>query len=275
METYETITDRGDPGVQRIVDVAKPSRTAPRTILVEDEEPVLQSLRAGVELLEVYALEMAPVPEEVARLCREKGVPVRLLGTALASEVFKSEKRPRLFGIARAPRPLRPGGVYGREGDVVVLDGVTIVGNIGAIVRSAYAFGAAGLILVDSGLTSIADRRLVRASRGYVFSLPIALATREQAKNLLAGGERGVVALDGEGEREVRDVSAEPADLALVFGAEKTGLSAEIASAVGRTAAIPMIPGAESLNVSVAAGIALYSRSARAIERAGEPPVRR
>jgi tRNA G18 (ribose-2'-O)-methylase SpoU len=272
MESYETITDRGDPGVQRIVDVAKPSRTVLRTILVEDEEPVLQSLRGGVDFIEVYALETAPVPAEVAEICREKDVPIRLLGTSLATEVFKSEKRPKLFGIARAPRALRPGGVYGRAGDVVVLDGVSIVGNIGAVVRSAYAFGAAGVLLVDSGLASIADRRLIRASRGYVFSLPVALATREQARNLLAEGERRVVALDGGGRRRVREISEDAGDLALVFGAEKTGLSEEVASAVDWTAAIPMAPGAESLNVSVAAGVALYDRSERALARAGEAP---
>ncbi|MGI5507469.1 TrmH family RNA methyltransferase [Lentzea sp. CA-135723] len=47
-----------------------------------------------------------------------------------------------------------------------------IVGNIGAIVRTSLALGASGIILVDSDITSIADRRLQRASRGYVFSFP-------------------------------------------------------------------------------------------------------
>jgi TrmH family RNA methyltransferase len=257
----EVITERSDPAVQRIVDLTKRSRSTVRTAVIEDAEPLVQSIRAGVEFSEVYGIETIPFPDEVLAACRERDIPVRLIGTPIVNQLFKTDKKPKAFGIARVPRPRTLADLSKAAGDVVVLDGVKIVGNIGAIVRTSFAFGAAGVVLVDSDLTTIADRRLVRASRGYVFSLPVVLASREEATAYFRDSDTRLVAFDTGGDLSLAGLRETDERLALLLGSEKTGASQSFHGLADSVVSIPINPAAESLNVSVCAGIALHERA--------------
>lgn len=263
MTSLDVITDRSDPAVQRIIDVTKHSRSVVKTALIEDPEPLSECLRAGLDFIEVYGLETAPLPKELLDACRERGVPVRLIGSSVVNQVFKTDKKPKAFGIARVPKPCRFADLADRTGDLIVLDGVKIVGNIGAIVRTSFALGAGGIVLVDSDLVSIADRRLVRASRGYVFSLPIVLASRAEAVGHLRDSGTRLVAFEADGALSVSDLGEVDERLALLFGSEKTGMSREFEGVTADSASIAINPAAESLNVSVSAGIALHERAHR------------
>lgn len=258
----DVISSRSDPQVQRIDDLVRRPRAATRTLLVEDPEPLSHALEAGVEVIGVYAVEGADVGAQLGAAARSRGVTVQEIAVAVWNELFRGERKPDVVGVARAPRAARLTDLADRAGDVVVLDGVRIVGNIGAAVRTAYALGAAGVVLVDSELPDVLDRRVVRASRGYVFSLPVVTVTREEA---VAGlRELGVapVAFAADGELAPADLAGLRERVALVFGSEKRGASAELV-ADARTVAIPMRATAESLNVSVAVGIALGARTGR------------
>jgi tRNA G18 (ribose-2'-O)-methylase SpoU len=261
MPSLDVITDRSDPAVQRIIDVTKPSRSVVRTALIEDAEPLVQCIRAGLDFTEVYGLETHPVPSELLAACQERNIPIRLIGASIVNQLFKTDKRPKTFGIARVPKPWRFADLAQTTGDVIVLDGVKIVGNIGAIVRTSYALGAGGIVLVDSDLVSIADRRLVRASRGYVFSLPVVLASREEAIGHFRESNMRLISFDADGELTVDDLRGVNERAALLFGSEKTGASSEFEGVSVSTVSIPMNPAAESLNVSVSAGIALHERA--------------
>lgn len=263
MASLDVITGKSDPAIQRILDVTKHSRSVVKTALIEDVEPLMECIRAGLEFAEVYGIDSVGLPEELLAACGERGIPVRLIETSIVNQLFKTDKRPKAFGIARVPRPHRFAELDASTGDLLVLDGVKIVGNIGAIVRTAFALGAAGIVLVDSDLTSIADRRLVRASRGYVFSLPIVLASRAEAVGYFRDSGVRLVAFDAEGELAVGDLGAVEERLGLLFGSEKTGASAAFEELAKSSVAIPINPAAESLNVSVSVGIALSARSER------------
>ncbi|WP_215542051.1 NshR/TsnR family 23S rRNA methyltransferase [Amycolatopsis sp. CA-230715] len=267
MTSPDLITERSDPAVQRIIDVTKHSRSVVKTALIEDVEPLLQAIRAGLEFTEVYGLETTSLPEELLAACAERGIGVRLLATTIANQVFKTEKKPKAFGIAKVPRPRKLADLNGTTGDLILLDGVKIVGNIGAIVRTSFALGAAGIVLVDSDLTTIADRRLIRASRGYVFSLPIVLASREEALAHIRESGARLVLFDTGGALTVADLGTAEERLVLAFGSEKTGASGEFAGISADAVSIPMNPLAESLNVSVSAGIALHARAHRNLPR--------
>ena len=191
------------------------------------------------------------------------------MDASVVNQLFKGEKRPKTFGVARVPRPHRLADLASATGDVVVLDGVKIVGNIGAIVRTAFALGAGGILLVDSDLTTVADRRLVRASRAYVFSLPVVLAGHDEALAFLREQQLPLVALDIEGDGPMSDLQDVDGRIALVFGSEKRGSSGELEKLATRTVSIPMNPAAESLNVSVSVGITLYERARRGAREAG------
>ena len=261
MNNLEIIESTSDPAVQRIIDVTKSSRANIKTTLIEDPEPLIQCIRAGVEFSEVYGIETQPPSPQLLELCRERNIPVRLFATSIVNQVFKGERKPKNFGIARVPRPAKLDDLVGRGGDIVVLDGVRIVGNIGAITRSALALGAAGIVLVDSDLTTIADRRLLRSSRGYVFSLPVVLADREEAISFVRKEGIPLVALDSDGEVPLKSLENNPERLALLFGGEKGGASEMFEEASSASVSIPMISSTESLNVSVSVGIVLHARS--------------
>lgn len=258
--SLDVITERSDPAVQRIIDVTKHSRSAVRTALIEDPEPLEQCIRAGLDFIEVYGLETGALPSGLIDACRQREIPIRLISSSIVNLLFKTDKKPKAFGLARVPRPRGFRDLAKTTGDLVVLDGVKIVGNIGAIVRTSFALGASGIVLVDSDLASIADRRLVRASRGYVFSLPVILASRAEALSYFRSSDLRLASFAADGELTVDDLRDVNERIALLFGSEKTGASSGFEDIAAGTVAIPIHPLAESLNVSVAAGIALASR---------------
>ncbi|GAA3636496.1 NshR/TsnR family 23S rRNA methyltransferase [Streptomyces chitinivorans] len=260
MTELDTITNPSDPAVQRIIDVTKPSRSSIKTTLIEDTEPLMHCITAGVEFIEVYGSDGTPFPPELLELCGRHDVPVRLIDSSIVNRLFKGERKAKAFGIARVPRPARFSDIESRNGDVVVLDGVKIVGNIGAIVRTSLALGASGIILVDSDITSIADRRLQRASRGYVFSLPVVLSGREEAIAFIQDSGMRMMTLSAGGDLSVKELGEIPDRLALLFGSEKGGPSELFEKASSASVSIPMAGTTESLNVSVSLGIALHER---------------
>lgn len=260
MTEMDTITDKSDPAAQRIIDITKHSRSSIKTTLVEDIEPLMQCISAGLDFIEVYGTENDSISSDLLAACGRRNIPIRLMSPAILNHVFKGEKKPKTFGIARVPRPCGFKDITNKAGDLVVLDGVKIVGNIGAIVRTSFALGASGIVLVDSDLTSIADRRLIRASRGYVFSLPIILSSREDAIRHIQDSGVRLVIFDADGELSVSDLGTVDERLALLFGSERTGTSSGFRGIPSRSVSIPMITAAESLNVSVSAGIALHER---------------
>lgn len=262
MKDIEIIIERSDSAVQRIIDVQKTGRKSPKTFLIEDEEPILQALGAGIDFLEIYGRQGVPIRPEILALSKERDVRVRLLSTELVNQVFRVEKKPKVFALARIPKPAKLSDLADVTGDLVILDGVQIVGNIGAIVRSAYALGAGAVVLLRSGLETVSERRLVRASRGYVFSLPVIISQDQALVDYLKVTGTKAVSLDIGGELKIDDLGALNERLALIFGSEKTGASKETWAGQVSAVQIPMRPGAESLNVSVAAGITLQARQA-------------
>lgn len=264
MPELDVITERADPRVQRIIDVARSARPRPRTVLIEELDTLEVAIEAGVQLLAVHALDTVELPAGLVRACGERDIPLSLVQGSVLNQIFKAERKAKVFGIARVPPPRRLDEVEGLRGDVVVLDGVRIVGNIGAIVRTCTALGAAAVVLVDSELESIADRRLIRASRGYVFTLPVVLASREELVRHLGSSEISVLVFEADGDTSIHDVGDVAGRAALVFGSEKRGPSdalAVLARDRGRAVVIGMSPRAESLNVSVSVGIGLSARS--------------
>lgn len=264
------ITTVTDPLAHRLKDVLRSKAARPRTIIIDDHENIAQAVAAKVRIETLFITSVAAAA--TARLTAEKPALLELFADAQLPEVvtiepaavkalFGDDKHVKIFALATAPTPrklsslLTDGSV---SGDIVVLDGVKIVGNIGAITRTACALGAAGVVLLESDLKTVYDRRLVRASRGLVFTLPVIIASQAQFADFVAAQRIPVATLDIAATAPLTTIKQVKEPLALVLGSEREGVSKELTELATHRYVIKMDPRVESLNVSVTAAIALF-----------------
>jgi TrmH family RNA methyltransferase len=142
---------------------------------------------------------------------------------------------------------------------LLVLDGVQDPGNVGTMLRTALALGAAGLVALK-GTADLTNSKVIRSAMGASFLLAAAPATPEEliAWCRLRRAEIWVADVAGDPPDQVPRRTADRPPIALVFGNEGSGIGAALEAAANRRIAIPLAPGVESLNVAVAAGILLY-----------------
>lgn len=145
----------------------------------------------------------------------------------------------------------------GRRGLVVVLVDVADPGNLGTILRSAEAAGARGIVITGTGV-DVRNPKVVRASAGAVFGLPVVEAPHTEAA-IGALQERGIhcfgaVAVGG----ALPDDVALGHDAAVVMGNEAHGLNAALVAHLDGTVTIPMAGVAESLNVAMATSVLCF-----------------
>ena len=149
------------------------------------------------------------------------------------------------------------------EKPIVILDQVTDPQNVGAIFRSAAAFGFAGVVLQTRNAPALGGA-LAKAATGAIETLAeIRTVNISRAIAALADAGWNIVGLDGAAEVALDEAFSGPRPLAVVLGAEGAGLRPGVASACTQLARIPMDPAMESLNVSNAAAIAFYQASRR------------
>jgi tRNA G18 (ribose-2'-O)-methylase SpoU len=142
---------------------------------------------------------------------------------------------------------------------VLVVEGVNDHENMGALFRDAAAFGV-GAVLLDPSSCDPLYRRSIRVSVGHVLRMPFARVEPWPAGlSTLTRAGFGLFALDPSGPATIEDAAAlRPGRVAVLVGSEDRGLSAGALAAATARARIPMAAGVDSLNVAVAAAVALH-----------------
>jgi TrmH family RNA methyltransferase len=149
--------------------------------------------------------------------------------------------------VERSALPaLEPAAAASRVG--VRLHGVADPGNVGTLIRSADVLGPAHVVLGEGTADPLAPKA-VRASMGALFRVPLVPLADAPASRRIA--------LDARAATPLWDVDL-AAPVAFELGGERTGLPDSIVRAAETSAAIPLAPGGESLNVAMAGAIALY-----------------
>lgn len=146
---------------------------------------------------------------------------------------------------------------------VLVLDALQDPGNVGTIIRTALAFGAAGILALP-GTVDLHNPKVVRSSAGAVFRLPASEVSEDELSQWLGetGASLHVTAMTGE-----PPVASPGAAIAMVLGNEGAGVRNPLIERADRLVSIPISPQVESLNVAVAAGIILHELTS--VRRAG------
>ncbi len=148
-----------------------------------------------------------------------------------------------------------------KQSFVLVLDGLTDIGNIGAITRTAYALGVDAIVIC--GLKQINAAAITRTSSGAMLDIPVALIhnTADVAHELKQIGFKLFGAhMDGEEiSKYTKHTQNSIKQTALFLGSEGSGLSKKILSKLDAKLSISMSNDFDSLNVSVAAGILIHS----------------
>jgi 23S rRNA (guanosine2251-2'-O)-methyltransferase len=238
--------------------------------MVAGRNPVVESLRARVPAMALYVTGRAQEDERVAEAVQlASGAGVALLETSMF-ELDRLTDNAVHQGVALRIRPYeyahpddlltdRHDAALSRPAPLIVaLDGVTDPRNLGAVIRSAAAFGASGVV-VPSRRSASVTASAWKASAGALARLPVARVVN-LTRTLEAYKQRGlfVAGLDAEGKVDVHEMSIADGPMVLVVGSEGRGLSRIVASACDMLVRIPMASGMESLNAGIAASIALY-----------------
>ncbi|MFA6514179.1 MAG: RNA methyltransferase [Patescibacteria group bacterium] len=139
---------------------------------------------------------------------------------------------------------------------IIILESVEKPGNIGAIMRTAYAAGVDAIIINDNQ-TDIFNPNIIRASEGHIFNNQVVVASvSETATWLKKNGIKSLAAATKKSNNYLEVDLTEP--IALVFGSESDGLSAQWLKSANERILIPMKDGMDSLNVSVSAAIIVF-----------------
>ena len=228
-------------------------------------------------IVALRALLESPYPVRSVLVTRRKADRVRALVAGRAPVLVRDDDevaavagfhvhRGVLAAADRLPLPAADELLAGAR-LVVVTEGLNDHENLGALFRNAAAFGV-DAVLLDPTTADPLYRRSVRVSSGHVLRVP--WTRLDDWPGALAGLRAGgwcVAALTPAADAEpVEDLAARRPDrLALVVGAEGTGLTPAALAAAGTRVRIPMAPGVDSLNVATAAAVSLYAVTRRAV----------
>lgn len=234
-----------------VVEVAKlhdgrRRRTEGRT-LVEGPHQLADALSAGAAVEQVFHLE-----GDVAALgvATEAGIPAHAVGQAVLRRLAGTEHPRGPLAVVTIPEPDPLGA-----GDTVVLWEVRDPGNVGAIVRTAAALGYA--VAATPATADIWGPKVIRSAAATQFGLRVSQLPDATLATLRGAGLRIVASVASGGDEPQAIATAEP--LALLVGNESRGLPDDIVAGADALLTIPLDNGVESLNVAVAAALAMYA----------------
>ncbi|MGW4381103.1 23S rRNA (guanosine(2251)-2'-O)-methyltransferase RlmB [Kitasatospora sp. NPDC004531] len=235
--------------------------------LVVGRNSVVEALQGGVPATALYVQQFIDTDDRVRdafQAANERGIPLMEAPRPQLDQMTGGLNHQGLvlqvppYEYAHPEDLLDAASDSGQDALIMALDGVTDSRNLGAVVRSAAAFGAHGVVIPErraAGMTAGAWK----TSSGAAARLPVARATN-LTRALEAYQKAGlmVVGLAADGEAEIGDLDALTGPVVIVAGSEGKGLSRLVSETCDLRVRIPMPGQTESLNAGVAAGIVMY-----------------
>lgn len=256
MDAIKHIESPSNPLIRHMVRLSKEKkyRIAQDEILCEGEKMLEEALESGIVIENILMDEKQPCSKLLLKKALENGakactVPQKLLAVVSNVEtpqgiVFTCKRSDRQIADLRGTNRL------------IVLDGLQDPGNMGTILRTADAFDIDGVILCE-GCTDYTSPKVVRATMGAIFRIPIITAKRADTFSYLKAHNIPIYAA-ALSENSVSITAANLKRAAVIIGNEGSGVSEEVLRLCDKPIIIPMKGRAESLNASVAASIIMW-----------------
>ena len=239
------IRSRDNARVKRWAKLAHDARLrrTERRVIIEGPHLIAAALAAGIQPVALIATQAALAKPEIAALAPQPVV----LSAAAFGAIADADTPPGIAAEIALPQ-------LAREGPAVFLQGVQDAGNVGAIIRSAAAFGV-GEIVLDRHCADPWSPKVLRAGQGGHFALQITQV--ESLESELQSFPGRVVCTMPRGGQPLREADLS-GRLGWLFGAEGAGVSPELQARAAARITIPLAEGSESLNVAATAAICLY-----------------
>jgi len=227
------------------------ARRDPSLTVIEGFHALKHALRFGAEVLEAATADLDELRVLAERLAPDIGdllTEVELVDAETFGSLVPATPPTGVVAIARR-RVADVAAMLAGPGPMVLLEEPRRLGNVGAVIRSAAAAGAAGVL--TTGDADPWHPAAVRGAAGLQYAIPVARIAR------LPGTDRPLVAVHPDGDELTS--GAIPGRAVLAFGSERDGLSEELLAQADHRLAIPMRPGVSSLNLGAAVAVTLYA----------------
>jgi TrmH family RNA methyltransferase len=227
--------------------------------LIDGLRPVAQALQLQAQFESVIIcpqLLTHPVGHRALRQCREQGIPIVALTPELYCNLSAAEEPQGIGAVIRQWwEPLH--GIRPSRGLCwIAVESVQFPGNLGTMIRTSEAVGAAGLILIGDSADPY-DPSTLRASMGALFNQRLVRTSQREFAEWKRRRQCTLVGTSLAATADYRSV-AYPRPAILLMGSEKQGLSESMQALCDLKVRIPMVGRSDSLNVAVAAGLVLY-----------------
>ncbi|MHB8881166.1 MAG: TrmH family RNA methyltransferase [Thermodesulfovibrionales bacterium] len=256
------ITSPSNPHIRDIIStLRKRPAGGTRVFLAEGVHLLEMAVGADADIREIFftdRFENSPEGAALLALLRSGGKQIRCTGVSgqVLNKLAETET-PQGIAALVAARPLSLTHIaLGRSPLLVVLDAIQDPGNLGTIIRTSDAAGVDAVIALP-GTCDIYMQKTIRSTAGSIFTMPViesglgdlaAFLSSHKIRTALASADAAVPVFE-------TDLSA---PIALVFGNEARGISDEVRATADMQLKIPMIGGAESLNVASSAAVCIY-----------------
>jgi RNA methyltransferase, TrmH family len=260
VERVPTALSPQNPRIERTRELRTASVRRERgRFIIEGPTLLEEARRSGIVFEEVFGTDDAlRTNAPLVAALETGGAPAYAIAERALGRISDVETPTGILAVAVLPDS-DLAAILDRPGVVLLLAGINDPGNAGTLLRSAEAFGAAGVLFGRGGADPWSPK-VVRGAMGSIFRLPVAAVTAEAVGAAAAAAGRPIVAATLEGELLAEAVL--PANAIVAIGNERHGVAGFL-SRWDREVRIEQASATESLNAAVAGSIILYALSLR------------
>lgn len=235
-----------------------------KTSYVIGRQPVMEALQAGKEIERIFLLKNATgdVIQELRQEAQQKQIPINSVPIEKLNSITRANHQGviavmSIISYMELQQVINQVVAAGETPLFVMLDGITDVRNIGAIARTALCCGAQAIIIPDKGVGAI-NEEAMKSSAGALNKIQVCRETSllKAVDTLHLNGIK-VCTAEMKASKALHQLDLST-PLCVIMGSEDKGIQSYLMKAADERFTIPMSPGFDSFNVSVAAGIILY-----------------